>query len=115
MQFKNTQTHFNVLERLSEIREQRNMTVYRLAKLSGIPQSSIATWYSKQFYPPIDKLEILCNVLEISLADFFNTTPTPLHISNQEGELINKYRLLTNTEKKTIDIVIDTIHSAHKK
>ena len=85
MQSKNAPTRFNVLDRLKEIREQRNMTVYRLAKLSGIPQSSIATRYSKQLYPPIDKLEILCNVLEISLADFFNTSPTPVHKRRRAG------------------------------
>ena len=50
---------FNVLERLQELREARGLSVYRLAKLSGIPQSTIATWYQKNLYPPIDKLEML--------------------------------------------------------
>ena len=48
---------FNVLERLQELREARGLSVYKLAKLSDIPQSTIATWYQKNLLPPVDKLE----------------------------------------------------------
>ena len=49
---------FNVLERLQELREARGLSVYKLAKLSDIPQSTIATWYQKNLLPPVDKLAI---------------------------------------------------------
>lgn len=62
---------FDVLKRIKELREARGWSVYRLAKLSNIPQSTIATWYQKNLYPPIDKIEQLCDTFEISLADFF--------------------------------------------
>ena len=58
---------FDVLARIQELRESREWSVYKLAKLSGIPQSTIATWYQKNLYPPIDKIEILCNTFQISL------------------------------------------------
>ena len=45
---------FDVLARIQELRESREWSVYKLAKLSGIPQSTIATWYQKNLYPPID-------------------------------------------------------------
>ena len=61
---------FNVLERMEELRKARGLSVYKLAKLSGIPQSTIATWYQKNLYPPIDKLEILCNTFELSTVEF---------------------------------------------
>ena len=63
---------FDVLARIQELRESREWSVYKLAKLSGIPQSTIATWYQKNLYPPIDKIEILCNTFQISLHDFFS-------------------------------------------
>ena len=109
-----SESRFDVLARLTELRNQRNMSVYKLAKLSGIPQSSIATWYQKGLYPPIDKLEILCDVLDITLADFFNTDPVPTQIPDTEGALIKRYRLLTSEEKAAVDTVIDTILKAHK-
>jgi len=62
---------FDVLSRLKELLELNHMSVYRLSKLTSIPQSSIATWFQKNYYPPIDKLEIICHVFGISLAEFF--------------------------------------------
>lgn len=113
MKSEDTLNHFNVLGRLTEIRQLRNMSVYKLAKLSGIPQSSIATWYQKELYPPIDKLEKLCDVLGLSLADFFNTSPVPNQINDYEGLLIQRYRLLSTAEQAIINSLIDAIINAH--
>jgi len=110
----NTPIKFDVLDRLTELRQQRNMSVYKLAKLSGIPQSSIATWYQKGLYPPIDKLELLCSVLDISLAEFFNVEPVPLHITDLEGRHLQRYRLLSPKEQKVVELFINTILDAHK-
>ena len=38
---------FDALNRIKELREARGRSVYHMAKLSGIPQSTIATWYQK--------------------------------------------------------------------
>ena len=62
---------FDVLGRLTDLRERKGWSVYKLAKLSGIPQSTIATWYQRNLYPPIDKLETLCQTLGVSLSVFF--------------------------------------------
>lgn len=43
---------FDVLARIQELRESREWSVYKLAKLSGIPQSTIATWYQKNLLSP---------------------------------------------------------------
>ncbi len=92
---------FDVLARLTQLREAKGLSVYRLAKLSGIPQPTIATWYQKQYYPPIDKLEILCHAMEISLVDFFNTDSDMLIITNHDDcKAFELYRLLPESEKK---------------
>lgn len=68
----NTYTPFNVLRRIDELRALHdNMSIYRLSKESGIPQSTINTWYRKNYYPPIDKIEVICHVFKITLSDFF--------------------------------------------
>ncbi len=100
---------FNVLERITELRKARNWSVYKLAKLSGIPQSTIATWYSKNLYPPVDKIEMLCISFEISLAEFFVDSKNKADISS---EFIYKFNLLSKNEQ---DIVIYIINNFIKQ
>lgn len=92
---------FNTLARIQELREARKWSVYKLAKLSGIPQSTIATWYQKYLYPPIDKLEILCDTFGISLAEFFSIgAPTPL--TPEQSFMLEQWNLLNTKQKDAI-------------
>ena len=91
---------FDTLGRITELREARGWSIYHLAKLSGIPQSTIATWYRKGLCPPIDKLEILCNTFGITLSEFF-------HIENYDNpshiDLFHKWTLLSKDQQKIIE------------
>lgn len=102
---------FDVLARLSELRTAKGLSVYKLSKLSEIPQSTIATWYQKQIYPPIDKLECICTVLGISLADFFNTEEERYIADKCDISLLKKWHLLTSDEKTVILSMIDLVLS----
>lgn len=96
---------FDVLKKITELRESRGWSTYHLAKLSNIPQSTIATWYQKNLYPPIDKIEILCSTFGITLADFFYSAEQPS--TNEQEELLKKWNLLTESEKAAIFSVIN--------
>lgn len=96
---------FNVLGKITVLRESRGWSTYYLAKLSGIPQSTIATWYQKNLCPPIDKLEILCDTFGVTLSDFFQSAEQPL--TDEQYELIQKWNLLSVTEKNAILSVIN--------
>ena len=69
----------DVIEKLNKLRLERNMSVYRLAELSGLNQSTLANTFSRGTVPSIRNLEIICNTLGITLAQFFteeeNTVP----------------------------------------
>ena len=75
---------FDVLEKITSLREERGWTTYRLSKLSGIPQSTISTWYRKNLMPPIDKLEIICQTFGITLAEFFNDTDVLVSMTEEK-------------------------------
>lgn len=98
---------FDVLSRIKVLREQKGWSVYKLAKLSGIPQSTIATWYQKNLCPPIDKIEILCNTFGITLTEFFSTGHIVENVSGAD-ELLSKWILLNQKQKKAIMTIIDT-------
>ncbi len=63
---------FDVLGRITELREERGWTQYRLSKNSGVPQSSLSSWYSKKISPPLESLEKMCDALDVSLSEFFD-------------------------------------------
>ena len=79
---------FDVLEKITSLREERGWTTYRLSKLSGIPQSTISTWYRKNLMPPIDKLEIICQTFGITLAEFFNDTDVLVSMTEEEKKYV---------------------------
>ncbi len=101
---------FDVLNRIKELREIRHWSVYKLAQLSGIPQSTIATWYQKKLYPPVDKIEILCSTFEISLEEFFSSR-AKTGLTQEQQDLIHQWALLTKKEKAAILTVIDSFLS----
>ena len=99
---------FDVLARIQELRESREWSVYKLAKLSGIPQSTIATWYQKNLYPPIDKIEFLCNTFQISLHDFFSYEDFN-GLSKDQKNLLTKWDQLSEKEKDAIYSIINLL------
>ena len=98
---------FDVLSRIKELREARGWSVYHLAKLSGIPQSTIATWYQKNLYPPVDKIEILCQTFGISLTEFFSDG-TLFEANPEIRDLLHQWALLSPKQKAILLSLIDT-------
>ena len=61
----------DVLTRITKLRLNRGWTDYELAKRSGLPQSTISSWYTKNMTPSVSSLENICKGLGISLSQFF--------------------------------------------
>ncbi|WP_035797237.1 helix-turn-helix domain-containing protein [Butyrivibrio sp. MB2005] len=100
---------FDALGRILELREARGMSVYKLAKLTGIPQTTFVTWYSYNRYPGLDKIELMCDVFGITLAEFFSDSEQleKGQITEELADLNSKYLVLTDTQKKAVNTVID--------
>ena len=61
----------DVLDRILELRKERNWSEYRLAEESGITQSTISSWYRKNMIPTIPSLSRICDAFDITLSQFF--------------------------------------------
>ena len=67
-------TYNAVKNRILELCEEKHITINKLATESGVAPSSIKNiLYGKSKNPGIVTLKLLCDGLEISLKDFFNT------------------------------------------
>lgn len=84
----------NVLERITEMREERHWTEYQLAEKSGLTQSTISSWYRKGMLPTIPSLLKICEAFGISISQFF------LDDSNQTVLLTDKQLSLLTAAAK---------------
>jgi len=99
----------DIIEKLNKLRFERNMSVYRLSELSGINQSTLANTFSRGVVPSLANLEIICNVLGITLSQFFNENEKEFFLTEEETEMLIAYRKLSPKLKKSIGDAINCI------
>ena len=58
--------------RIRELLNERNWTEYKLAKESGLSQSTISNIFKRNTVPSISTLELICGGFGISLSQFFS-------------------------------------------
>ena len=98
------------LTKIQQLLNERNWSLYRLARESNIPYSSLNSLFLKNNQPTVATLEKICNCFHISLSEFFSdSTPyrneTPI-ITKDEQKLLDAFRTLTNKDKqKYLEII----------
>lgn len=103
------QNPFDTLARIKYYQDLNEMTTYKLAKLTNIPQSTIATWYEKNLCPPIPKLELICAAFDITLPEFFQMNEEFVVVSGKQAEIMNKYNSLSSSNKNIVEEIIDVV------
>lgn len=96
--------YFDVMERVQELCTVRSWTLYRLAKESGIPYSSLSTMLHKSYVPTIPSLMKLCNGFGITLAQFFSPEDEPAKLTQDQRACLEKWDAL-DTKSKTLALV----------
>lgn len=61
----------DILEKITELRLERNWSEYQLAEKSGLTQSTISSWYRKNMVPSIPSLTKICDAFGITISQFF--------------------------------------------
>lgn len=99
-----------LLTKIQQLLDERNWTVYRLAKESNIPYSSLNSLFLKNNQPTVATLEKVCEGFRITLSEFFlEDTPyrneAPL-ITQEEKIVLDLFRSLSKKDKqKYLDII----------
>lgn len=98
---------FPLGKRIKEIREQYGYTVNGLSYLTGISQSYLRDLeLGNKNNPSVEIIYIICQQLNISLKEFFDTD-TP--IIPKENSLILKINQLNDRQRDTLLAFLDTI------
>ena len=96
----------DVIKKLNDLRLERDMSVYRLAELTGINQSTLANTFSRGTVPSIKNLELICQALGVTLAQFFTEEEEPSRLTKPEMRLVNYYRKLPYSIKESVDNIV---------
>ena len=104
----------DVIKKLTELRLERNISVYRLSELTGINQSTLANTFSRGTIPSIKHLEIMCDALGVTLSQFFAQDEEMFYLSKKEIELINNYRKLPKELCRNLSDLINDMSDLQK-
>ena len=100
----------NVLEKITKYRLERNWTEYQLAEKSGLPQSTISSWYRKNQIPTIPSLEKICDAYNITLAQFFSDENLEIiQITKKQSDLIHEWNKLEENQQLAVLELLKTM------
>ena len=95
----------DVINRIKELLDFNHWSLYKLAKESGLPYSSLNNLFHRKNCPSIATLERICIGFGIGLSDFFNFTENPLRntdISPEKQDILNSYDSLSVKDKELL-------------
>lgn len=82
----------------------RGWSEYRLAKESGVPQSTII--FNRNYQPSIASLELICKSFGITLAQFF-ADGNFVELTDEQYQFFQRWAALKPEQKALIDELID--------
>lgn len=97
----------NILATIVEYRKERGWTEYQLAEHSGLPQSTISSWYRKNMVPTIPSLEKICNALGITLSQLFAEGNSVVSLTESQRKLLDRWSKLSEDQQKAVFALID--------
>ena len=99
----------DILDRITKQRMMRNWTEYHLSLKSGLPQSTISSWYRKNMLPSIASLEKICNAFDMTMAQFFAEDSSMAEITPDQRKLLDRWELLSAIQKKAFLELMESV------
>lgn len=100
----------DVLQEITKLRLKRNWSEYELAKNSGLTQSTISTWYSKNQTPTIQTLDKVCKGFGITLSQFFAENDDAISLTEEQKNMLDNWSALNPKQKQIIMELLQNMH-----
>ena len=97
----------DILATITEYREERGWSEYQLAEHSGLPQSTISSWYRKNMVPTIPSLEKICNAFGITLSQLFAEGDAIVSLTASQKKLLDRWTRLSEDQQNAVFLLID--------
>lgn len=89
--------------KFKQICEIKGCTPYKLVKDTGVSSSTVSGFIKGKTKPRIDTLLILCNLLGITMTEFFEEGETVAQMTKEEEELLKIYRVLPKDKRERLN------------
>ena len=97
----------DILSTIAAYRQARGWTEYQLFERSGLPQSTISSWYRKNMVPTVPSLEKICDAFGITLSQLFAGDDTPITLTAKQKEILQRWDRLNEEQQEVIFQLID--------
>lgn len=98
-------------EKIKEMMKQRGWSAYKLAKKSGLSETTIANLIRRNTVPSIPTVEAICNGFGISLSQFFSDGET-IEVSSEYKPLIDCWSTLSPEQREAALKLLQVINQA---
>lgn len=98
----------DILSTITEYRENKGWTEYQLAEQSGLPQSTISSWYRKNMIPTVPSLEKICMAFGITLSQLFAEDDDPVTLTASQKELLMRWSRLDEKQQAVLFDLLKT-------
>ena len=97
----------DILSAITAYREDRGWTEYQLAERSGLPQSTISSWYRKKMVPTLPSLEKICAAFGITLSQLFAEGEAAVSLTDSQRKLLERWSRLSAEQQAVVFALID--------
>ena len=95
-----------VAKRTKELIKQQHITMYKLAQLSGLKQSTISNIIKRKTLPNLITLEKICKGFEITLSQFFQENDIYLSLTDDQKQIVDLWITLSDDNKNIIKTIL---------
>ena len=95
-----------IANRIKELCDKKQMTMYALSKKTGISQSSLSNLKKRGSTPTFYTLDRICDGLGITLPQFFSDDIGKLELSSEQKKVLEVWESLTDKEKEAVEIYV---------
>ena len=95
-----------ITNRIKELCDKKQMSMYALSKKTGISRSSLSNLMKRGSTPTSYTLDRICDGLGITLPQFFSEDMGRLELSSEQKNVLETWESLTDKEKAAVEIYV---------
>ena len=105
----------DIKQRIDELRIKKGWSLSRLALEIGVSDNTVYSWYNEKKYQPSRKtIEDICNVFNITLAEFYSDIDFD-KLTSKEIVLLEAFRNVSDEDKQRVIEIVKLFENKQNK